>query len=105
MNSTGQLTVYRECTPIVDARYVPDIDASPTEAIIEALAEATGVDPLEFPPLYEYVDPDAVNSLFDRQGKSRAAATVIGFQVDTWNVFVRADGRIRVCDATQPTDP
>jgi hypothetical protein len=25
--------------------------------------------------------------------------------METWNVFVSTDGRIRVCDATRPTDP
>ncbi len=102
---TGNLTVYRGCTPVVDASYNADNDRSPSEVIIEALAEAAGSDPVELPPLYEFVDPDALDALFDRHDGAEDAEALISFKVDTWNVFVRADGRIRVCDATRPTDP
>jgi hypothetical protein len=30
---------------------------------------------------------------------------LLEFAVENWNVFVRDDGRIRVRDATEPTDP
>lgn len=79
-------------------------DSSVTEAVIWALADAVGVDPVELPPLYEYVDTDALNALFERH-RPTDRTNLLSFQVDTWNVFVRSDGRIRVCDATQPIDP
>lgn len=102
---SGQLTVYRGCTAVVDAHYGRGNDRSPVEAIIDALATATGNDPMDLPPLYEYVDPDALEDLFERNKGTRAAETLLSFRFETWNVFVRADGRIRVCDATRPTDP
>lgn len=103
--STGSLAVYRGCTPVVDTQYGPDTDRSPVEAIVDALAEAASVDPEELTPLYEFVDPDAVDALFNRHDGADEAQALLTFQVDTWNVFVRADGRIRVCDGTRPTDP
>lgn len=104
MGASGP-TVYRGCTPVVDAYYGSSNDRSPSEVIVEALAEAAGIDPLELPPLYEFVDTDALNALFDRHDGAEDAGALLSFTVDTWNVFVRADGRIRVCDATRPTEP
>ena len=99
------LNLYRGCKAVVDTEYRSGSDRSPVIVIVEALAEAAGVDPSVFPPLYEFVDPDAINHLLaDRSGASRADA-MLSFQVNTWNVFVRSDGRIRVCDGTRPTDP
>lgn len=102
---SGQLTVYRGCTPVVDARYGNDSDRSPAEAIVDALAAAADVDPLDLPPLYDFVDPDSLDHLFDGHGGARDAEAILTFRVDTWNVFIRADGRIRVCDGTRPTEP
>jgi hypothetical protein len=104
MKEQGQLLVYRGCRPVVDAEYDFRSDSSVTEAIIWALADAVGVDPTALPPLFDHVDPDALNALFSRRG-SDAGDTILSFQVDTWNVFVRSDGRIRVCDGTQLTAP
>ncbi|QSG10405.1 Uncharacterized protein HSR122_3036 [Halapricum desulfuricans] len=69
------------------------------------MADAVGVDPADLPPLFDYVEPDALNALFDPSDRVADGDTLLSFQVDTWNVFVRSDGRIRVCDGTQLTDP
>ena len=101
----GKLTIYRGCTPVVDAQYDLESDRSPAEVIIDALAEAAEVDPLELPPLYEFVDGDALDSLFEEHDGAKAASALLSFRVENWNVFVRADGHVRVCDGTRPTDP
>lgn len=105
MKKGGKLDVYRGCAPVVDAEYDSESGRSAAEAVIGALADAVGADPTALPPLYEYVDPDALNALFDRSDRATGDATLLSFQVDRWNVFVSSDGRIRVCDSTQPTDP
>jgi hypothetical protein len=105
MGMAEQLTVYRGCTPVVDAEYGSESDESPADAVVDAVAAAAGTDPLELPPLYEFVDGDALNALFDHHDGMTDTDGLLSFQIETWNVFVRADGRIRVCDATQPTDP
>lgn len=101
----GQLALYRTCTPVIDEKYGHEDDLSPTEVIIDALAEATGVDPTNLPPLFENIDPDAIDSLFDNSAGEAPVDTYLCFRVEDWNVFVHADGRIRVCDATRHTDP
>nr|AQM75280.1 hypothetical protein [Halorubrum lacusprofundi] len=105
MNNQGELLVYCGCKPVADAKYDFESNRSATEAIIWALADAVGVDPTDLPPLFDYVDPDALNALFDSNDRVTDDDALLNFQVDTWNVFVRSDGLIRVCDATQPTDP
>ncbi len=37
----------------------------PTKRIVERVAERAGLDPLELPPLYQAVDPDALNVLVE----------------------------------------
>lgn len=103
--TSRSLTLYRGCIPIVDSRYDAESDHSPVEALIDAIAEAEGVDATALPSLYEVVDTDALNQLFSRCDEAGDAETVLSFQFDPWTVFVRADGRIRVCDSTKPTDP
>lgn len=105
MDSTGRLTLYRGCTPVVDARFQESTGEKPSMTIINALATAMGVEPTELPPLFEIVDPDAVDSLFSNNTSSPGAEAMLSFNYRNWNVFVNADGRIRVCDASQPIDP
>jgi hypothetical protein len=99
------LALYRGCKPVVDAEFRPEGDESPTTAIVEALATAAGTGLTELQPLYEAIDTDALDRLFAGCPGDDDTEAVLSFTVDTWNVFVRADGHIRVCDATEPTDP
>lgn len=101
---SGSLEIYRKCTPVTDARYDPDSDRAPSVVIIEALADAKGVEASELPPLFEYVDLEAIDFMFQKHPGSNQD-TVLSFRVEDWNVFVRGDGRVRVCDARESTDP
>jgi len=94
------LSVNCNCTPVVDAEYRDVDELSPSEVVIEAVAEAAGSDPADLPTLYEYVD-----ALFERHDGTEDAGQLLGFTIDAWNVFVRADGKIRVCDATYQAAP
>lgn len=105
MGQQAKLSLYRECRPVVDAQCELGDGASVTAAIATALADAVGIDPLDLPPLHDYVNTDLVDAMVGRTGRRAGNETVLSFQVDTWNVFVRSDGRIRVCDGTQETDP
>lgn len=99
-----QLNVCCECSPVVDARY-DGSDHSLSVVIVEALAEATGSDPTDLPPLYDVVDLEALDNVIDQSDAETAGHRVVSFSVKEWNVFVCDDGRIRVCDATEHTDP
>lgn len=94
----------RACEPIVDVEYEHESNRSPTEAVIEAVATADGADSMDLPVMYGSVDPDAIENLF-RHDESGAPETFLRFRIGSWNVFLRSDGRIRVCDRSAPTDP
>ena len=96
---TGKLELHRRCSPVVDTEYGDGEIQSPVVMIAEALVEATGTDMGELPPLHDYVDCDALERLFDTSEKA-VETMVLSFKIEQWNVFVRSDGAIRVCDAT-----
>lgn len=102
---SGTGTLYCSCTPVVDARYQPGGSATPAEVIIDAVADAANVEPLELPLLYEFIDPDALNTLFQKREGGVDSEAVLRFRINNWNVFVCSNGRIRVCDATQSINP
>ncbi|NHN48423.1 hypothetical protein G9464_12580 [Halostella sp. JP-L12] len=80
-------------------------DADPvSQTVLFAVAEAIGDDPLELPPLYDAIDPDALNKLFDSSafGAERGDGTV-EFAYAGCDVSVRADGRVTVVPGAEST--
>ncbi|UPV74027.1 hypothetical protein M0R89_15995 [Halorussus limi] len=47
-------------------------DSPPSEAVVLAVADARGCDPLDLPPLNGALDPDALDSLFGDRVSGRA---------------------------------
>lgn len=105
MRTNGQLAVYRCCVPVVDTRYEKAVDEHITQVLVEAVAEAKGVDATDIGPLYDVVDLEAVSQLFTMHDGTSDPEAVFSFTFENWNVFIRADGRIRVCDCTRSTAP
>ena len=65
-----------------------DRSASPsvTETIIDAVSEAEDCDPLTLPPLWNVIDPEALDALFEptRGGQPRAGRTsftYVGYEI------------------------
>lgn len=69
-----------------------------SERVIDAVSEATGTDPLELEPLYNVVDPDALNAIF---GGSVSTDTELRFTMADCEVVVRGEGNVAV---TPPGD-
>ena len=105
MHRTGQLSVYRNCLPVVDEQYSTDGTRDVIDALTDAVAAAEGVHATDLPPLFDVIDLDAISTLFDRDSTTGNAETILGFTYENWNVYIRADGRIRVCDRTKLTEP
>ena len=67
-----------------------------SERVIQAVADREGVSPLDIsPPLFDAVDPDALNRMFGADSDDRK---VFCLTVEGWNVFVRGDGTVIVGD-------
>lgn len=71
------------------------------ETVITSVAAVTKADPLELEPLYEIVDPDALEQLFTRRGSaSRAAGDRIELTYGGCDVTVYRDGHIVIRPAS-----
>lgn len=72
-----------------------DLDETPAEAVINAVASLTGDDPLEMEPLSSVIDPDALNALLDGDDHAGKPPEV-QFDFHGCRVLVRADGSVIV---------
>lgn len=71
---------------------VRPVEGSICETVVNAVADAKGVDPLELdPPLYDAIDPDALERFATAHGTS-VAFTLAGYQVT-----VHESDRVVVC--------
>ncbi|MFC6824061.1 HalOD1 output domain-containing protein [Halopelagius fulvigenes] len=68
-----------------------DAADSVTERILISVADREGTDVLSMPPLYESVDPDALEQLVAFGGVAEISFTYLGY-----DVTVDGDGNVRV---------
>ncbi|MDG5775954.1 HalOD1 output domain-containing protein [Haloarculaceae archaeon H-GB2-1] len=75
-----------------------DVHTRPaSEAILSAVATATGKDQLELTPLYSVIDPDALDALFDVPAYSRPKQHLtITFEYEDCRVSAKAHGIVIV---------
>jgi hypothetical protein len=78
-----------------------------TTTVVEKVADRESVEPTELsPPLYEVIDPDAVNAIFADSDTGRSSGEGrIEFSYCGYQVVVRSDGQVSVRkpDASQST--
>lgn len=65
-------------------------------AIVEAVAAVTETPSTDLPPLYEWVNPDALEQLFDPA--PRQTSGVVAFEVADCTVTVTSDGTVSATD-------
>lgn len=88
---------------------VPDIntdgESAVSETVIEAVAETANVDTTALPPLYYYVESDALNKLFGRR-RTGASAITTEFVYDGYEVRVIGGDEVTVTVEERPeTEP
>lgn len=66
-----------------------------TECIVDAVANAIEADPLSLPPLYETIDPEALDVLFRTESASPPLDGLVVFVYAGCVVTVHADGEVR----------
>lgn len=76
--------------------YDPGGDRSIAELVTNALAAVSGTDPLDLPPLYQAVDPDALELVVRQPDSQPRQACFIGFTVGNWGVIVTGAGEIQI---------
>lgn len=63
---------------------------APSTAVVEAVARATGRDPTTLDPLYEAIDPDALDRLI-RSSADRSGDATVRFSYLDCRITVRTD--------------
>lgn len=73
----------------------PETD-SVSQELIDAVATINNADPTEMEILAQFIDPDALDSLFQSrpEGSSRDVNGEIRFEYDTFTVIIDSDGII-----------
>ncbi|AEH36173.1 HalOD1 output domain-containing protein [Halopiger xanaduensis] len=83
------------------ATFDPDAGERASEAIVTAIAALVDDDPASLSPLYDAVDPDALNALVAHARRADDAGThELRFTYEGFDVGVRTDGRIQIEDAS-----
>lgn len=78
-----------------------------SQAVVQAIARVSGDDPVSIDPLYDVIDPDSLNALFDgKRGFGGGASGRVTFDYNGYEVVVQADGRgrIRAQEERPPTE-
>ncbi|MCU4973962.1 hypothetical protein OB955_14605 [Halobacteria archaeon AArc-m2/3/4] len=70
-----------------------DSEDTPVFAVVSAVTEASGADPLKLPPLGRAINPDALNELFT--GRSESTVAKLTFQCAGYDVTVRGNGEVQ----------
>ena len=86
-----------ESVPDVNQRLQYEWSTSdpPSIALIEAIASATGRDPLDMPPLSEEVDPDALDALVTT-GNGSPGTVEVTFTYDGTEVHLDSKGVVEI---------
>ena len=68
-----------------------------SEAVISAVAHVRECDPLDLPPLFQTIDPDALDSVFaPMNGRSRQNEASIEFEYANYTVTVNCHGTVEL---------
>lgn len=86
-----------------DTKKIDTGDEAVSQQVIEAVADAKGVDPLDLPPLYDSIDPDALDALFSHADSS-SSITELSLQIAGCEVLVRGNGEVTITDTEGDLD-
>lgn len=76
------------------ATWEQDTENTPVYAVVSAVAEADDSDPVDLPPLYDAINPDALNELFT--SRSEPGVDQVTFRYVGYDVVVHGNGDVRV---------
>lgn len=73
-------------------------DRTVVEAVVTAIADELAADPLELDPLYDAVDPDALEEIFADCGEASRTVGTVTFESNGCSVTVFASGEVAVSE-------
>ena len=90
-----------------ETNYVTTFDPAgerASEAVVTAVSALAGSKPVDLDPLYEVVEPDALDSLVEHAQRGDTGTHRLRFTYEGYDVGVRSDGRIRIRDDSIPAN-
>ena len=78
-------------------------DESVTDAILRGVADVEHCAPSDLPPLYDAVEPDALDALFEHGLPGESGTLLLTFTYSDSTVVVHGDGTLRVTRGTSAT--
>ncbi|ELY58956.1 HalOD1 output domain-containing protein [Natronolimnohabitans innermongolicus] len=82
-----------------DANFAPSLSDQPTSlAVVERVADLEGTDPLSLPPLYDAIDPEALDSISQSTAGGTQTGAAVRFTYCGYDVRVGDDGAIDVSE-------
>lgn len=86
---------------VIDSHLKTRTNESPSDTILRKVAAVKKTEPMELDsPLYEVIDPDALNTLFaGRNGSSRGGR--VSFRYSDCEVRVESDGEVLVRELSE----
>ena len=93
----GEVLEYDADRDVYRASFDSDSEGA-SSAVVSAVAAVAGTSPVEMPPLYSVVDPDALETLVDGPAVSRRSSsdTHVSFPYNGYDVTVCDDGTVTV---------
>lgn len=76
------------------------LTSTPSARVVTAVAEAAETDPLDLPPLYSALDPDALDALVTN---SESSSIFLTFPYAGYTVSIHGDGEVDVEEAPTRT--
>ena len=76
--------------------YVFDVDEPPSHGVVQAISAVKGVDPTEVDPLYDSLDPNALDVIFSGTTEAGESDIRVSFRVDDLEIEVSEDRRVTV---------
>ena len=73
-----------------------EADESPSHGVIRAIAAVKGVEPTGVAPLYDFIDPDALDAMVDGTTGAGASDVCVSFRVNGLAVEVSGDRHVTV---------
>ncbi len=72
-------------------------DKSASTAVVRAVSTAKDVEPENLPPIYDYIDPEALDELFQKTNRRPIRGnTTVSFEYCGYTVAVRAVGTVEL---------
>lgn len=84
-------------TDLTTAKWGCDDENTPVYTVVSAVADIEDSDPVDLPPLYDAINPEALNDLFT--SRSESAVDQITFKYAGYSIVVRGNGEVEVYSA------